>query len=76
MLFFAMSESVHNVDVACIIVAMLLPMLQRIADFLCVAPNLPAPSTNSILVRLALIARRLMSGFLGFIGYDLILVRR
>ena len=76
MLFFAMPESVHNVDLAGIIVAMLLPMLQRIADFLCVAPNLPAPSTNSILVLLALIARRLMSGFLGFIGYELILVDR
>ena len=73
---FAISESVHSVDLAGITVAMPLPMLQRIEGSLCVALNLLAPLMNTILVLLALIARRLMSGFLGFIGYELILVHR
>ena len=74
--FFAISDSVHSVDLAGITVAMPLPMLQRIEDSLYVALNLLAPLMSTILVLLALIARRSKSGFLGFIGYDLILVHR
>ena len=67
--FFAISDSVHSVDLAGITVAMPLPMLQRIEGSLYVALNLLAPLMNTILVLLALNARRLMSGFLDFIRY-------
>ena len=71
-----MSDSVHNVDCAGITVAMPLPMLLLIEGSRYVVPNSLAALMNMTVVRLALDARRSLSGFLDFIRYDLILVPR
>ena len=64
---FAISHSVHNVDLAGITVAMPLFMLLLIAGSRYVAPNLLAPLMNMTVVLLALDARRLKSGGLELI---------